>query len=72
MKYIYDLRSAIYVTMFAVLAVGSFTNTLKASPTYCDVDNSNPEQEDFWPADMVPHPHIPGSGPKGPNERELS
>ena len=38
----------------------------------CEVDDSNGEQNEFWPADMVPHPHPPGSGPSGPGEPEMA
>ena len=26
------------------------------------------ESSEFWPADMVPHPHIPGTGPREPQD----
>lgn len=39
-------------------------------PCNCEVRQEE-HSEEFWPADMVPHPHPPGY-PKDPKERELS
>lgn len=33
-----------------------------------EVEDSNGEKEEFWPPDMVPHPHPPGSEPKQPSD----
>ncbi|NGX61106.1 MAG: hypothetical protein K940chlam9_00587 [Chlamydiae bacterium] len=53
-----------------LIAVFSWSGSLFALPE-CDVQDSNGEQSEFWPADMVPHPHLPGSGPTGPGESKI-
>ncbi|MCH9610078.1 MAG: hypothetical protein S4CHLAM81_11490 [Chlamydiales bacterium] len=35
-------------------------------------ENSNGEVQEFWPPDLIPHPHLPGSGPSGPGEPEMA
>jgi hypothetical protein len=37
-----------------------------------EVTESDGETSEFWPPDIVPHPHPPGSGPSGPGEPELA
>jgi hypothetical protein len=44
-----------------------------SSPTFAvdtEVKEDEQQSSEFWPADMVPHPHIPGSGPRK-NEPDL-
>ena len=36
-----------------------------------NTENNTPDSEEFWPPDMVPHPHPPGGGPKK-DEPELA
>lgn len=55
---------------FFLLTLGVLFNLAIASPQTSQ-DDSNDEQEEFWPADMIPHPHIPGTGPNGTSETEM-
>lgn len=66
-KWVWNLRTAIYV----VGILGFIVSVAVASP-HGEAQDPEPEKEEFWPPDMVPHPHPPGSGPSGPGEPEMA
>lgn len=72
MTFVQRIRAGIYISLFLVLAFLAIKPLLHATPIRCEVDDTSGEQNEFWPPDMVPHPHPPGSGPSGPGERELA
>lgn len=37
-----------------------------------EVNDSNGEQNEFWPPDMIPHPNPPWEQPSGPGEPEMA
>lgn len=61
------MEKILYVILTGFLMV----NLGFASPQG-EAKDPQPESEEFWPADMVPHPHPPGSGPSGPGEPEMA
>lgn len=71
MKWVQRFRLAIYASLFLTLAVIEVSHLVYASPTM-EVSDDEGEKNEFWPPDMVPHPHPPGSGPSGPGEPELA
>ena len=64
MKFVHICRCVIYCAGFA------FTiSTLKAChPPQCYLiytdDNKDVDKENFWPADLVPHPNLPDPTPE--------
>ncbi len=57
----------IFLTMLVVLFVGisAFANPQASS------EDSKGDSRDFWPPDLIPHPHPPGIEPSGPSEPEM-
>lgn len=47
------------------LLLGIFTLS-KGFAHDCEARDPEPEKEEFWPADMVPHPNPPWHRPKKP------
>lgn len=72
MTLVQRLRAGIYISLFLVLTFVAIKPLLHAAPIPCEAEDSNGEQHEFWPADMVPHPHPPGDGPSGGPEPELA
>lgn len=70
MTFVQRIRAGIYLSLFIAITFLALQPYLHASPCQCETSDSNGESSEFWPADMVPHPHPPGSGPSGPGEPE--
>lgn len=49
----------------------SISTAILACPN-TETSDSQGESKEFWPPDMVPHPSLPGDGPSGPKEPEMS
>lgn len=45
---------------------------MSAAEPNIEIADDEGEKNEFWPADMVPHPHPPGSGPSGPSDPEMA
>ncbi len=58
--------------IFNVALAGLFMANLACASPQGEARDPNPESEEFWPDDMIPHPHPPGSGPSGPGEPEMA
>lgn len=71
MKFVLNFRAVLYGVGFAALIVSA---TLHAFPYLPENTEETPslDKEMFWPPDLVPHPHPPGSGPSGPGEPEMA
>lgn len=70
-KIVSYVRIWIYVTMFLAFGYLAIQNCYGLETKCVDTVEANdpePESEDFWPPDMVPHPGIPGDGPKKNND----
>lgn len=72
MMFVQKVRAGIYISLFIVLAFMAIHSYVHAHPTDAEVSDSDGESSEFWPPDMVPHPHPPGNGPSGPGEPEMA
>lgn len=62
-KYVYSIRSAIYIALFVSLIIKAI---ILLPPINAAEENIPSKYEFFWPPDMVPHPVVPE--PDGPNK----
>ena len=60
------VRVLIYVCML-FMGLLLACSSLIACP--CEVTENDGEKSEFWPPDLVPHPHPPGTGPSGPKDK---
>lgn len=54
------------------ISMGVMLFTLIAALPHSEEKDPEPEKEEFWPADMFPHPHLPGSKPRRADEGDLA
>lgn len=68
-----NLKTVIYVIGIIAFIVSVLTSCEKIKPNPSKLalaykaeskEDSHSEESDFWPADMVPHPHCPEDPPK--------
>ena len=62
-KIVHYVRIGIYLAMFTAFACVAL-NKLHAHEQQIEAQDPEPESEEFWPPDMVPHPGMPGEGPR--------
>lgn len=52
----------------ALMLIGSCS----AFASDCEVKDPEPEKEEFWPADMIPHPMPPWDRPRKKDDTDLA
>ncbi len=76
MKMIYKIRICMYVLGIAAFTIATLVKCAHASEIEqkCDTESSDDgtDGNNFWPPDIIPHPHIPGTGPSGPRDPDMA
>lgn len=76
MKHVEDfvwwLRAVLYVAMFIAFFVYCIFHSFAYETPIFDCADQDPESQEFWPPDMIPHPTVPGDGPKKHNEGDMA
>lgn len=67
MTFVHRIRIGIYIALFVTITLVALKPYLFASPPQTETSDSNGESDEFWPADMIPHP-MPPENPKDDNE----
>ncbi len=55
--------------IFIVLLLGM---SVLGTAMECEVEDSNGEQNEFWPPDMIPHPNPPWDQPSEPGGGDMA
>ena len=66
-KLVWKIRNCLYV-----ISMGVMLFTLIAALPQGEVSESDTASSEFWPADFLPHPHLPGTGPKKTDETDMA
>lgn len=61
------MEKILLVLVLCFFGVSAYCNNPEA-----ETDNSSGPENEFWPADLVPHPHPPWNQPSGPSKPELA
>jgi hypothetical protein len=68
-----EFRAFIYIIMFCAVLWCFMVKGCGDDRVYCiESEDPEPEKNEFWPPDMVPHPVPPWEQPKDPNEGDLA
>jgi len=66
-KLVWKIRNALYLTAFVVILFGT-----SMAHQHCEVKEDDQQSSEFWPPDFIPHPHLPGGGPRKPSDGDLA
>lgn len=64
LRIVHGVRTAIYLSLFIAVIMLQLQEWGYCNSPAIEVEDPQPESEDFWPPDMVPHPGRPGEGPE--------
>jgi len=66
-KIVWKIRNILYVVSMVVMF-----GTMIAALPQTEVKEDDQQSSEFWPPDFIPHPHLPGGGPKKPSDGDLA